>query len=162
VSFEAALAVAQPASLPADDPAHRALAVSGNNLASELEQLPQRSPAQRELMIRAATAARAHWGLAGGWLETERAEYRLCMTWLAAGDPQRAAEHANACLTLVQAHDAPALEHFFAWEAVARAAAAAQQAATNASAIAQAEHWFAALDEGDRGWCRASLDALRG
>ena len=147
--------------LPAADPALRALAVNGNNLASTLEEKTSRSDEERALMILAAQTARTYWALAGGWLETERAEYRLAMTWLAAGDPARARQHADACLAIVSANDGAALERFFGWEALALVHRASDDAEGHAQAIAEMDQAFTALDEADRGWCQASLDKAR-
>jgi hypothetical protein len=158
--FTEALAAAEKAGLDAADPTNRALAVTGNNLACTLEEKSTRTPAERDLMIAAAQAGRRYWALAGTWLETERAEYRLAMTWLQAGDPTLAHHHAQLCLALVQANDGPPLERFFGYEALALAERAAGHAARAAAAAAQAREAFAALDEGDRGWCRATLDKL--
>ena len=154
-----ALARVDAAQLPADDAAHRALAVAGNNLAGTLEEKAERSPDEVALMILAAQTGRRFWALAGGWLETERAEYRLAMTWLQAGDLLQARQHAQACLDTVQRESAPALERFFAWEALAAVARAAGSADADA-AVTQARLAFADLDEADRGWCQASLDKL--
>jgi hypothetical protein len=154
-----ALARSDAAPLAADDPAHRALAVAGNNLACTLEEKAGRSADETALMVLAAQTGRRFWAIAGGWLETERAEYRLAMTWLQAGDPAQARLHAQACLDTVQRESAPALEHFFAREALAVVARAARSADTPA-AVAQAHEAFAKLDEGDRAWCQASLDKL--
>ena len=156
----AALAEAASAGLDDSDPAHRALAVTANNLACTLEEKTGRSTAERELMITAALAARRHWALAGTWLETERAEYRLAMTWLQAGDPARARHHALQCLALVDANAGPALERFFAHEALALAERAAGHDDAAAQAVVQARADFAALDDGDRGWCQATLYKL--
>ncbi len=157
-----ALAAAAATAMPAGDPAHRALAVSANNLAATLQEKPDRSAAERGLMLLAAQAARRHWAVAGGWLEVERAEYLLALCWLQAGDPAQAARHARACLDTVQAQAAPALEHFFAWEATGRVARAAGDAPGHAFALAQALAAHAALDDAGRAGCQASLDALRG
>lgn len=146
---------------PAGDPLHRALAVSGNNLACTLEEKPQRSEQERALMILAAQAARRHWELAGTWLEVERAEYRLARTWLQAGDAGQALVHAQACLRIVQAHDGPALERFFAHEALALAAKAAGDAAASDRAVAAARADFAALAADDQAWCQATLQTLQ-
>jgi hypothetical protein len=159
--FRQAVDEAGAAALPAADPMHRALAVAANNLACTLEEKPARSADERALMIAAAQAGRRHWALAGTWLETERAEYRLAMTWLHAGDPAQALQHAQACLEIVQAHGSPPLEHFFAWEALGLVERAAGNAAGQAQAVAAAEAAFAALTESDRAWCQASLDKLR-
>ena len=158
--FTEALAAAEQAGLDAADPTNRALAVMGNNLASTLEEKTTRTPAERDLMIAAAQAGRRYWALAGTWLETERAEYRLAMTWLQAGDAGQARHHAQQCLAIVRDNAAPALERFFGFEALALAERAAGNPEGHAAALAQAREAFAALDEGDRGWCQPTLDKL--
>ena len=159
VLLQEALARSSAAPLPPDDAAHRALAVAGNNLACTLEEKAVRSDEERALMILAAQTARRFWAVAGGWLDTERAEYRLAMTWLQAGDLAQARIHAQQCLDIVQREAAPALERFFAWEALAVVARASASADAPA-AVAQARLAFAELEEADRGWCQASLDKL--
>jgi len=158
--FRQALDEAEGAELPAADPVNRALAVTANNLACTLETKTGRSPAERALMIESAQAGRRFWALAGTWLETERAEYRLAMTWLQAGDPAQARRHARQCLEIVQANDGPALERFFAWEAIGVVERAAGDLASHQQALARARDAFAGLSEGDRGWCQAELDKL--
>lgn len=162
--LDEAVAAADAAALPDTDPAHRALAVSGNNLAAALEERPDRSEAQRALMLRAAQVGRRFWALAGTWVETERAEYRLAMSWLQAGDTAQARQHAQNCLEIVRAHpgeqgEVP-LEAFFGWEALARVERAAGNTTGHAHAREQAAAWFQRLEAGDQGWCRASLEAL--
>jgi len=161
--FEDALAQADAAMLPDADPHTRALAVTGNNLACTLEEKAGRTADERRLMILAARTARRYWALAGGWLETERAEYRLAMTWLQAGDAAQGHQHARQWLAIVAAQDpaAPALERFFGCEALGLTERALGNAAGVMQALAQAESAFAALDEADRGWCQATLDKLR-
>jgi hypothetical protein len=159
--LDEAATLAEGAGLPAADPGHRALAVAGNNIAATLEEKAARSEAERTLMLRAAQLARVWWARAGGWLETERAEYRLAKCWLAAGGLPQAREHAQRCLAIVRDNGNVALEAFFGWEALAAAERAAGNALGHAQALAEAEAAFARLDEADRGWCRASLDALR-
>ena len=159
--FQDALAQADRAALPDTDPCARALAVSGNNLASTLEVKASRSTEERSLMILAAQTARRYWGIAGGWLETERAEYRLAITWLQAGDAVQARLHAQNCLDILAAHEGAALERFFGWEALGRAERAVGHAAGHDQALSQAEAAFAALEPSDRSGCQASLDALR-
>lgn len=158
--FGEALAEADRAGLDAADPTNRALAVTANNLACTLEKKRSRSPAERALMVAAAQAARRYWALAGGWLETERAEYRLAMTWLQAGDPALARHHAQQCLAIVQEQGSAPLERFFGHEALAQAEAADGNGAGRASAVAEAQRAFAELEEADRGWCQPTLDKL--
>ena len=155
-----ALARAEHAALPGADPMHRQLAVAGNNIACALEDKPLRSADERALMILAAQTARRCWALAGSWLETERAEYRLALTWLAAGEPARARGHAQACLSIVAANDGAALERLFAWEALGRVERAAGNADGHAHALAQAREALAQVDEADRAWCADSIAQL--
>lgn len=157
-----ALADAETAGLADDDLAVRALAITGNSLAGTLEEKPTRTEAERELMILAARTSRTCWARAGTWLETERADYRLAMTWLQAGDAAEARRHAQACLAIVRENDAPALEHFFAWEALGAVERAAGNTTGHAQAVAQAREAFARLDAADVEWCRPSLDKLAG
>lgn len=155
-----ALDQAERSGLGAADPMNRALAVTSNNLAGTLEHKTDRSPNERELMILAAQAARCYWERCGTWLETERAEYRLAMTWLQAGDPARAREHAQACLDIVAANGAVALERLFGWEALGHVEHAAGDMAAHAQALERARESYAELDEADQAWCAASLEAL--
>jgi hypothetical protein len=155
-----ALDLAQRAGLPATDPMNRALAVTGHNLACTLEEKPDRSAEERELMILAAQTSRHYWGLAGTWLEAERGEYRLANTWLQAGDLARAREHAQACLEIVKANNGPALERLFGWEALGLVERAAGNAAGHAQALAHARQAFAELDDADKAWCAESVEKL--
>lgn len=159
--LEEAVAEAGRAALPDQDPAHRNIAVAANNTAATLEEMPARSAAQTQLMLRAAQVARRHWGLAGTWLETERADWRLAVCHLAAGQLQQARQHAQDCLETVQAHGSVPLEAFFGWEALGRVERADGNATGHAQALAHAEAAFAGLAEGDKHWCQASLDKLR-
>jgi hypothetical protein len=158
--LQEALALAQRAGLAASDPMNRALAVSGNNLAMTLELQPTRSAEERELMILAAQTGRQFWGIAGTWLETERAEYRLAMTWLQAGDRDRAREHARACLQTIEANRGAAIERLFGWEALGLVERAAGNAAAHAQALAGAREAFDEVDEDDKAWCAESIEKL--
>ena len=161
-ALRAAIDLAERAALPANDPMQRDLAVAGNNIACVLEEKAARSEAERDLMILAARTTRRHWERAGTWLEVERAEYRLANTWLQAGDPARAREHATACLDIVAANRGAALERFFGWEALGLAERAAGHVAGHATALARAREAFAELGEADQAWCAASVDKLAG
>lgn len=158
--FEEALAQMRSAPLPDGDPANRALAVTGNNLASALEEKATRTDAERDLMILAAQTARHYWEIAGTWLETERAEYRLAMTWLQARDAGRARHHAQACLAIVAANDGAAIERFFAFEALALAEHSAGNPVAVADAVAAARAAFERIDAADQTWCAETLEKL--
>ena len=158
--LQAALDQAARAGLDAADPMHRALAVAGNSVACALEEKAERSTEERALMILAAQTARHCWAIAGTWLETERAEYRLAMTWLHAGDLALARTHAQNCLEIVAANDGAALERLFGWEALGRVERAAGNATGHAQALAQAHSAFAALEPSDQAWCAVSVEKL--
>ena len=159
--LEEAVAGAERAVLPDKDPAHRNLGIAGNGIAATLEEKAGRSNAETQLMLRAAQVARRFWALAGTWVETERADYRLAMSHLQAGDLAQARQHAQDCLEIVQANGAVPLEVFFGWEALGLVERSAGNATGHAQAIVQAEAAFAGLADGDKGWCQASLDKLK-
>ena len=154
------LAAAQRSGLPDDDPMHRAVAVASHNLACALEETTDRCADERALMILAAQASREHWERAGTWLEVERAEYRLAMTWLQAGDLAQARRHAQACLDIVAANDGAALERLFGWEALGLVERAAGHTAGHAHALAMARAPFTELSADDQGWCAGSIEKL--
>ena len=64
-AFELALS-RTPSNVSKDDPVARSLAISGNNLACELEEKVSRNEEEVALMITAATTARKFWEIAGG------------------------------------------------------------------------------------------------
>ena len=160
--LQQALGQAEAAGLAAADPMHRALAIAGNSIACTLEEKTARSADERELMILAAQTARYHWAIAGTWLETERAEYRLAITWLQAGDLAQARTHAQNCLEIVAANEGAALERLFGWEALGRVERAAGNAAGHAQALLNARTAFAELAAADQAWCAVSIDRLAG
>ena len=146
--------------LAKDDPANRALAVTGNNLACTLEEKSTRSKDEIELMILAAQTGRMYWEITGTWLETERAEYRLSQTYLKAGNLPKALAHAQLCLELSQENSAPALELFFGYEALALVEKARGNAIGFSKALDQVKANFGELSIEDKSWCEASLNRL--
>lgn len=161
----ALLAEAQAAALALPEPwpalMTRSLAIAGNNTASALIDRLGRSEAERALMLTAAEMGLQWWRQAGGWMEHERAEYRLSRAWLAAGDAARAQEHARRCLALLEAQaDAPPMERFFAHEALALAARAAGDSDAHQRSSQAARAAYEAMDAGAQAECRSALDAL--
>tara|TARA_R110002072_G_scaffold534_2_gene3610 strand:- start:144445 stop:145269 length:825 start_codon:yes stop_codon:yes gene_type:complete len=118
-AFEKALSCA-PENMTTENPAARALAISGNNLACELEEKNDRNDQEVKLMLTAAKAARKYWEIAGGWVEVERAQYRLAMSHLQAGQLNEALEHARICERICKENNADPFEKFFAHEALAK------------------------------------------
>jgi hypothetical protein len=158
--LKAALDQAANSGLPTADAMNRALAVSGHNLAAALEEKPALASDETKLMLMASQASRVYWERAGTWLQIERAEYQLAMTFLKAGDLVQAEFHARECGRIVAENEAPALERFFAFEALARVMRAAQNDAALELASEQARAAFDGLDNGDKSWCETSLKKL--
>lgn len=156
---EAALAF-DTESLPSGDAACRAIAINGNNIAVTLAEKPLRSDAERDLMLLGARTARDYWARAGTWLEVERAEYRLAISWLKAPDLAAARRHARKCLDLLREHEAPPLEWFFGHEAQALVERALGNGAAAQRAVQEMKAAFERLAEADQAWCRASLEKL--
>jgi len=144
--------------LPNADPASRAIAINGNDIAMTLSEKLMRSDAERDLMLLGARIARDFWARAGTWLEVERAEYRLAISWLKAPDLAAARRHARKCLDLVREHEAPALEWFFGYEAMALIERALGNAPAAARAVQDMKAAYERLDEADREWCRPVLE----
>jgi hypothetical protein len=158
--FRTTLDLAQRSGLPDSDAMHRAIAITANGLACALEAKTDRSADDRALMILAAQAARRHWERAGTWLEVERAEYRLAMSWLQAGDLGQARQHGQTCREIVAENNGGALERLFGWEALGRVERAADNEVGHAHALAMAREAFSELSVDDQAWCAASLDQL--
>ena len=144
-----------------DDPAARDLAVTGNNISCALEERVTLTPVQIRMMLRAAETGRRFWEIAGGWMQVERAEYRLALSHLKAGLPQPALRHAQECLRIVMENGPQAGELFFAHEAIAQVRLAlgepvAARIARDAAAAALPQ----IADEGFRSYCAAELAKL--
>ena len=143
-------------------PAARALAIGGNGLATTLGQKPDRSAAETALMLTAARGGLDYWRIAGGWLEEERAHYRLARSLLQAGDPLAAIESARHCVAVCEANAAPAFERYFGHAVVAIAARAAGDPGTYAVARERALACYAEVPADERPWCaqeQGELDA---
>ena len=98
--------------------------------------------------------------IVGGVLPPPGATMFDAMTWLQAGDLAQARTHAQTCLEIVRAHDGPALERLFGWEALGTVEKAAGNLTGRDTALAQARAAFAELEDGDKAWCAESLDKL--
>lgn len=140
--------------------AQRSLAVAGNNLASSLEQKTDRSVSETEGMLRAAEAALKYWAMAGTWLETERAEYRLTRSLLQAGQAGKAVEHARRCIAICATNDAPPFERFFGEAVLAIAQRCAGDHAGFAVARKRAQALFVQVPDDEQPWCATELREL--
>ncbi len=161
-----ALEIAATLELSTSDGVARSLAIAGNNSASSLEELAERTDAQTALMLLAAETGRKFWELAGTWMEIERAEYRWAKSCLAAAnDPAQSSQklnearhHAELCLKICEENQAPALEFFFAYECLA--SIEDQTTEKKEASVKLAREWFEKLSSDDQAWAKTSLDAL--
>lgn len=158
-AYEQALDIAAPG-LVDGSPALRALAVGGNNLAAALEERDDRTARQVRGMVAAARAALAYWKRAGGWIEEERAEYRLSCGLLTAGEAHEAADRARRCLAICDRHGAPAFERFYGTLALARADRALGDGASFVRLRDRARALHASMPDDEREACVADLAAL--
>lgn len=145
----------------AADPAARSLAITGNNLALTLEELPDREPAQTELMKTAAALARTWWAVAGDWRNVMLAEVRLCATHLAAGEPSIALAHAREAMSLTEGAQAAGPDDRIA--ALLALAEAQQRLGARAEARVQltsARGLLGQLEPELAGWYRPLLERL--
>lgn len=159
VYFKQALERAQ-IGLTKEDPANRALAVAGNNLACALEEKHERSEKEKSLMILAAETGRKFWEIAGGWKEILWGEYRLAMTYMKANDLQKAMEHAQTCIEVAKENEAGAMELFYGYEALALVERDRGNQIGFDKALEHAKEHFAKLEGDDKSWCEGSLNKL--
>lgn len=144
--------------LSKEDPANRSLAVTGNNLASALEEKPALTDEQKNLMLMAAEAGRKFWEIAGNWMHAERAEYRLAKCHLKASQPLQALKHSKNCLHICEKNQAQALEFFFGYEVMALSEKNLNNLEGYKKALEQMQNYFKQLSEDDQSWCKATLD----
>jgi hypothetical protein len=140
------------------DAANRSLAVAGNVIASSLEEKTDLSSEEIELMLAAAHTSHMFCQIFGTWLEIERGEYRLAKSYLKAKDFISSIKHANLCLTICEENKAPALELFFAYEAIAGVEKAMKQPLRS---LPQMEKYFSELTNEDKPWCEKSLNKIK-
>jgi len=109
----------------------RRLAVDCFNRAWTLLRLETRTPEQDDELIHCAHASRHHWGEVGTAANRGRGEWQCSRVYAVLGRGEPALHHARRCLALVEQHP-DAMEDWdlpFAYEALARAAAVAGDAA---------------------------------
>lgn len=158
--FEESLKLADIQQIEKSDPANRALAITGNNLASALELKERRTPIEVQLMILAANAARKYWEIVGTWLEVSRAEYRLAMTYLKANKLSEALTHANLCVAMCTDNQADALDLFYAYEILALTEKAHGRNDNFSKALKHVHSYFEKLSPDDKSWCEESFKKL--
>ncbi|MEN0064274.1 MAG: hypothetical protein AAGA48_19140 [Myxococcota bacterium] len=145
----------------AKDPASRALAISGNNLAMDLEDLSGRSPAQDALMILAARTSRTWWAVAGDATNVLLADVRVASSLLAAGNASDALPFAEAASRGSEAEGTLAGYRIQAMLVLGKARQGVGDAQGAAAAVAKADEAFTHLPEAYRAYYESQIEALR-
>jgi hypothetical protein len=144
--------------------AGRACAAMMNNIAADLCDglLEAHRGSERErVMLECAQRARDAWARVGGWVETERADYRLALCHAAAGRGAQALGFARACLERCEAEGADAFELLFAHEALLQAQLSAGDPQAAAAERAQIRTLLTQVDDADsRTFAEAYLASL--
>jgi len=152
--FRAALEKARPGFAKGDG-ANRALALAGNNIAFGLEQKPDRSPYQTELMVLAAETGLKYWEAPEDIL---MGEYRLAMSYTQAGRLDDALAHAKAHNK--DAENAGPLEQFYGCQVRATVEHARKDAAELEKAQGRARKVFQELSNHEKAQNRDALEKL--
>ena len=132
--------------------ADRAVAVTSNNLASELCERATRTPVQTELMLKAALAARTHWLRAGDWMNDERADYLLALCHNAANLHAQALEFARRGLSTIARNGKEDVDAAFLHLCAARALGAQGLSAERQAELTQADILSESFDAGTKEW----------
>ncbi len=106
---------------------HRKFAVDCFNLAWSLLDKKERTIEEDYKMVHAAHASRFHWGEIGTAVEFERGEWQISRVYSVLKRPQSALYHAKRCLEICKENKIGDFDIAFAYEAMARAYAVAEQ-----------------------------------
>lgn len=109
--------------------AHRVHAVATNYLVWDLLGAESRTPDDDQRMVHAAHASAHHWRLAGESLHQARAEWLISRVYAVLGRAEAARHHAARSLAICEDHGIGDFDLAYAYEAVARAEAAAGEVA---------------------------------
>ena len=118
---------------------HKKLGIELFNYTWELLDKPQRTLEEDDTMVHAAHASRFHWGKAGTALNLARGEWQISRVYAVLGRPEAARFHGQRCLELCQENGIGDFDLAFAYEALARAASVAGNAAEKTKNLAMAQ-----------------------
>lgn len=91
----------------------QALAITSNNIASELSEKPERTEAEDALMLKAAEASKEFWIKCGTWVNEERGDYLLAIVHNRLNQPDKALEHAAKAIEIIQANGEEEVDEAF-------------------------------------------------
>ena len=144
-----------------DERPARSLAAALFNGVWTLMEQRDRSADYDDRMVEAAHASRFLWGLVGSPTQWATGEWLLSRVYSILARPEPALHHAHRCEALTVDHGLDAFRLGFAYEALARASALAEEAPACAQYLARAWEYaaqVAATD--DRQWLEENLAAV--
>jgi hypothetical protein len=115
---------------PVNKDLHRRLAVDLNQLTWRLLEKPDHTPEEADEMLEAAYASCYHWRQAGTPLEQARGHWLIARVCAVLARPDSALHHARRSLEICEQNGYGDFDLAYAFEGMARAAAAAGQVAT--------------------------------
>ena len=108
-----------------EEECHKKSAVDSFNLVWGLLDKRERTKEDDDRMVHAAHASRFHWGEIGTPVEFERGEWQISRVYSVLKRSESALYHAKRCLEICQRNSIGDFDIAFAYEAMARASAAA-------------------------------------
>jgi len=111
---------------PTEQEPHKKFAVDCFNLVWTLMDKKDRTREENDTMIHAAHASRFHWGKIGTPVEFERGEWQISRMYTVLNRAEPAIYHAKRCLETCNENNIGDWDIAFAYEAMARAHATAQ------------------------------------
>lgn len=91
----------------------RSLAVTNNNVASELLNIDSMSSDQREILHECATAALVFWKNCGTWVNEERALYLLALVYVKTENFEEALSHSQDALRVIHSNGEELIDEAF-------------------------------------------------
>lgn len=141
---------------------HRKMAADLFNSVWDLLEKPERTRDEEDTMVHAAHASRFHWSKVGAPLNFARGEWQIARVYAVLKRPEPALHHAGRCLELCENHNLGPFDLAFAYEAMARALAAAGRLDEATKSIVLAEETAQNItDEADRRWLLENLATVR-
>ncbi len=105
---------------------HKRSAITLFNLVWSLLDKKDRTKQENDKMVHAVHASRFHWGEIGTPVEFERGEWQISRVYSVLNRSQSALYHAERCLDICKEHNIGDFDIAFAYEAMARAHAVAE------------------------------------
>ena len=104
---------------------HKKMATDLFNKTWDLLDKKDRTPEEEETMVHMSHASRFHWGMIGEPINFQRGEWQIARVYTVLGRAVPALHHAKLCLKYTEDNNIGGFDRAYAYEAMARASAAA-------------------------------------